>query len=122
MSLQIPESDWRCFRQVREVLLERYCQQVLDELSAVAKSTEGTSHQRYLQAYKLLQDRDDALAGAFNDPRRSTALTQLAIMREMELLTKKDLGVFSAQTQEQVRRFASSISDEREGSENYMQE
>ena len=54
--------------------------------------------------YELLQERDEALARAFDDFRRSTALMQLAIMRRMGLLTDDELSVFSEQTQQTVRR------------------
>ena len=107
MSSSIPESDWRHFKRVRNELLERYCSRVLDELAANLKSGDGTAHDRYVQAYKLLMDRDEDMARAFDDFRRSTAVLQLAIMRRMRLLTDEDLSVFSAQTQEQVRGIAS---------------
>jgi hypothetical protein len=109
MSSHIPESDWRHFKQVHDALLERYCTRVLDDLTAVAKAAGGTAHERYVRAYKLLERRDKELARAFDDFRRSTAVMQLAIMRRMGLLSDKDLSVFSAQTQEQVRGIASIV-------------
>jgi len=107
MSSHIPESDWRHFKRVHNELLERYCARVLDELAATLKAGDGTAHDRYVRAYKLLKNRDEDMARAFDDFRRSTAVLQLAIMRRMHLLTDKDLSVFSAQTQEQVRGIAS---------------
>ena len=107
MSSPIPESDWRQFKRVHNELLERYCARVLDELAANLKSGDGTAHDRYVRAYKLLKNRDEDLARAFDDFRRSTAVLQLAIMRRMHLLTDEDLSGFSAQTQEQVRGIAS---------------
>ena len=109
MSSHIPESDWRHFKQVHDDLLERYCARVLDDLIAVARATDGTAHERYVRTYKLLQSRDEELARAFDDFRRSTAVMQLAIMRRMGLLSDKDLSVFSMQTQEQVRGIASIV-------------
>jgi len=111
MSSHIPEPDWRQFKRVRGELLERYCARVLDELAASTKAGEGTAHDRYLRAYKLLESRDKELARAFNDFRRSTAVIQLAIMRMMGLLTDEDLSAFSAQTQEQVRNTVSVFDD-----------
>lgn len=107
MSSHIPESDWRHFKQVHDDLLERYCARVLDDLTAAAKATDGTAHERYVRTYKLLQSRDEELARAFDDFRRSTA-----VMRRMGLLSDKDLSVFSAQTQEQVRGIASVVGGE----------
>ena len=82
--------------------MERYCARVLDELTEVLKADAGSALERYLQAYKLLKERDKKLASAFDDFRRSTAVMQLAIMRAMGLLTDDHLGVFSEQTRQQV--------------------
>lgn len=35
MSQNIPESDWRQFKEVRQILLERFCQQTLTELAGL---------------------------------------------------------------------------------------
>ncbi len=118
MSKHIPESDWRHFKQVHDDLLERYCVRVLDDLTAVAKATDGTAHERYVRAYKLIESRDEELARAFDDFRRSTAVMQLAIMRRMGLLSDKDLSVFSKQTQDQVRGTASIFNAEPGGPTN----
>src|SRR5580692_11061156 len=107
MPSHIPESDWRRFKEVRELLLEHFCVQALSDLAAVARGTEGTAHQRYLRAWKLIQGRDEELARAFNDLRRSTAVMQLGIMRRMGLLTDEDLKLFSEATQKQIHVIAS---------------
>jgi len=107
MSADIPESDWRRFREVRAALLDRFCTRVLNELAEVSQATDGTAHERYLRAYKLIDQRDEELAHAFNDFRRSTAIMQLAIMRRMNLLTDEDLSVFSEQTRSCVLSIAS---------------
>jgi hypothetical protein len=112
MSSHIPESDWRHFKRVHNELLERYCARTLDELAAQLKTGDGTAHDRYVRAYKLLKNRDEDIARAFDDFRRSTAVIQLAIMRAMRLLTDEDLSVFSKQTQDQVRGITSVLGAE----------
>jgi hypothetical protein len=109
----IPESDWRHFKRVHQVLLERFCERTLDDLRAMLRATEGSAHERYRRAYKLLEDRDEELARAFDDFRRSTAIMQLAIMRRMGLLSDDELSVFSEQTQQTVRGVDSLRSAER---------
>lgn len=103
MTSNIPESDWRQFKEVHAILLERHCARVLQELAAVSLGTEGTAHERYLRAFKLMKERDHEIAQAFDDFRRSTAELQLVIMRRMGLLTDDDLNRFSEQTQARVR-------------------
>ncbi len=104
MAEQIPESDWRQFKQVRQECLEQFCQQTLDVLGGMARSIDGTAHERYLRAYRLLDKRDEAIARAFNDFRRSTAIMQLVVMRHMGLVTDEQLSGFSEQTQHVVRQ------------------
>ena len=71
MSLEIEESDWKVFRQLRPIALDRFCWRVLDEIQQVSADTKRSTHERYLAVYDLIQRRDRELADAFNDPRRS---------------------------------------------------
>jgi len=107
MSADFPEADWRCFKQVHKKLVERYCTSILQELSAISLGSQGTAHQRYLRAFELIQKRNDEIAHAFDDFRRSTACRQLGIMRRMGLLADEDLSGFSRETQERVLGIAS---------------
>ncbi|PWU16338.1 MAG: peptide ABC transporter substrate-binding protein [Verrucomicrobia bacterium] len=107
MNANIPESDWRRFKEVHAKLLERYCDRILEEVAAASRNTKGTAHERYLKVYKLIKERDKQLANAFDDFRRSTAVLQLGIMRRMKLLTDEELGLFSEQTRIHVEAIAS---------------
>lgn len=107
MSLDIPEPDWRRFKEVRAKLLERYCNRVLEDVSTASQGAEGSAHDRYLNVYTIVKDRDKQLANAFNDFSRSTAVMQLGIMRRMGLLTDRELRLFSEQTRAQAEAIAS---------------
>lgn len=107
MSSDLPESDWRRFKEIHAKLLERYCCRILEEVAAASQDTKGTAHDRYLKVYKLIADRDEQMANAFDDFRRSTAVMQLGIMRRMKLLTDEQLGLFSEQTRVRVEGIAS---------------
>ncbi|SOD03287.1 hypothetical protein SAMN05216486_10928 [bacterium JGI 053] len=98
----ILESDWKIFRTVRQAALDRYCARVLDECAAVIRDTSVSNHDRYLRLYRMLDKRDDTLASAFNDFRRSTALIQLAHIRRLGVVTDEELGRFSQETRELV--------------------
>jgi hypothetical protein len=98
----IPESDWKVFRTVREAALDRYCARVLHECAAVIEDTSATSHERYLRLFRLLREKDDDLADAFNNPRRSAALIQLARIHGLGVVTDEELRRFSAGTREIV--------------------
>jgi hypothetical protein len=107
MFRDISKADWRQFEKVHEVLEERFCQVALDDLASILHSMEGSAVDRYHRADKLLRNRNKELALVFDDFRRSTAVLQLMIMRRMGLLTDKELGAFSEETQQAVRSVGS---------------
>ncbi|MCX7031100.1 MAG: peptide ABC transporter substrate-binding protein [Spirochaetes bacterium] len=80
MTRDLSESDWTLFRQLREVALERLCKRALEEVALVARDARRTYHERYLNVFRLLKEQDRELANAFNDPRRSRMIRQLAAM------------------------------------------
>ena len=101
-----PESDWKTFRQVRELALERFCQRVLDKIEQIIRDPSLSQHQRYLKVFRFLRDRDDELAQAFNDPRRSRMILQLVMVHKYGLLTPDELGRFTARTRETIEWLA----------------
>jgi hypothetical protein len=98
MSRVISESDWRLFRKLQPLALERFCERVLSEINQISSDSNQTSHQRYGAIFKLLERRDRELADAFNDLRRSTAWRQLALIQSHGLLTEKEMADFTAET------------------------
>ena len=74
--MDIKESDWKIFRRLHRIALERYCQRVLEEVK-LATVSDDSYHDCYLKVYRLMQDRDRTMARAFNDLRRSTALVRV---------------------------------------------
>jgi hypothetical protein len=101
----ISEPDWKLFRQLHPLVLERFCQRVLSDIEGLAHDDAKTSYERYLAIYGLVQQRDRELADIFNDPRRSTALEQLAHMWALDSLTDDEMAHFSPDTREVVRFF-----------------
>jgi hypothetical protein len=102
MATDLPESDWKAFRKLREVALERFCGRIVDEVHRVVTDGARTAHARYLAAYELIQERDDQIARAFNNPRRSAAVLQLATMLSLDLITREELQSFTPRTQSVV--------------------
>ncbi len=103
MLRDISESDWKVFRRLREVALERFCHRALAQMQYVATEPEKTSHARYLAAWRVMNDRNNELAAAFDNPRRSAALEQLLLMRSHKLLTDEEMAQFSDDTRELMR-------------------
>lgn len=95
---QISERDWKIFRQVRAVALERFCEKVLSDIAKVASDPKRTAHERYLATYKLIHERDRDLGDAFNDCRRSTALEQITVIYRLGVITREELQRFGEET------------------------
>jgi hypothetical protein len=100
MFRDIPEPDWKIFRELSALALERYCQQVLDEIAAVSADADKSCHARYLEIFKHIKKRDRTMADAFDDLRRSTAYHQLSYLDKLKLLTGPEIEQFSPATQD----------------------
>ena len=98
--MNFPESDWKRLRSLRRAALERYCARVLDECAVVMRDDKLSAHDRYLRLVRLLRERDDRVAAAFDDLRRSTAIQRLAAMINLEVVSSVDLGQFTPATRE----------------------
>jgi len=100
---QIPERDWKYFRKLQNLALERFCQRVLDEVASLSDDASRSAHDRYLAVYKTMRRRDKELEDAFDRTRRSTAWFQLALIVNHRLLTEEELAGFSPETHEVLR-------------------
>jgi hypothetical protein len=58
MPAQIKESDWKTFRKLHSVALERFCRRVLVEIERINSDYAKSSHQRYLDIFDLIQRRN----------------------------------------------------------------
>lgn len=101
-----PEADWRILRDLARVALERFCRRVLEEAAPLVTAPEDPSktyHERYAALFTLMGQRDKELAHTFNGLCRSTALIQLANMRQYQLLMDEEFMRFSQPTRERVQ-------------------
>jgi hypothetical protein len=103
MQHECPESDWKTFSELRPVALERFCKRVLDEVPRFPLGTERSYHQRYLELFRWLGERNDELARAFDDPRRSQMLWQLAAIYADGLLKPDEFARFTPHTRKRVQ-------------------
>jgi len=99
---EVSESDWKLFREVRELALQRFCERVLGDVVRIAHDSSRTDHERYLEIFSLMKDRDEQLAHAFDRPARSRMLDQLAPVKVLDLLVPSELGRFSDETRNRI--------------------
>jgi hypothetical protein len=104
MSGSIPETDWKIFRQLHEVWLDRYCSKVNDETKRLLSKPGLRPYDRYLELYKFIRDKDKELGSAFDDFRRSTARLQIRIIKNLGVITDEELNRFSESTRGFVLR------------------
>src|SRR5439155_23212721 len=53
-----PESDWKAFRELSALALERFCTRVLEKVEAILRDSSLGPHERYLKVFRFLRDRD----------------------------------------------------------------
>lgn len=100
--MDIHESDWRVFRRLHSIALERFCKRVLEEVREAA-ACETDYHDCYRKVYELIRNHDKTMAAAFDDPRRSNAFLLLANIIGEELLTAEELKQFSHEAQARIK-------------------
>ena len=104
--MDIKESDWKVFRKLHKIALERFCERLLKEVRRTIDG-KGSQHERYLKLSALLHRRTKAMAAAFNGARRSRATILLSNIIDEGLLTDKELDEFSAELRQQIETIRS---------------
>jgi len=98
----VPESDWRVFRDLHCVALERFCERILLDALSVTEDVNKTHHDRYRELFSLIKKRDKEIAFTFDDFRRSTAFFQIAMIRRLGLWTDEEYQRFSSETRDSI--------------------
>ena len=81
MEHQFPESEWKTFRELRQVALERFCKRVLEEVPPFLPDSGRSYHERFLELFRWLGERNDDLARTFDDPPLADALAACCNLR-----------------------------------------
>lgn len=102
--MSIAESDWRKFKALRQIALDRFCQGVLADAKAIAQHGALSAHARYGMLYGLIQDRNKDMYRAFdaNSQSRSSALRGLSLMVKHDLLSEAELSVLSEEARDYI--------------------
>ncbi len=96
---EISESDWKTFKRVRELALERYSQRILDEIAGICSDTNDSAHERYQRLVETVRERKREMSNAFDRFSRSSALLCLRVIRSMDLLEESEVSQFSETAQ-----------------------
>lgn len=93
------ESDWKHLRKLRPVALDRLCESALGEVASLLAKDDLSNHERFLEVFRRVLDRNEDIAMAFDDVRRSNADARLAAMCGLGLLRPDELAQFTEETQ-----------------------
>lgn len=101
--MSISESDWKKYKELRKLALDRFCQGVLAETQIVAKNKTLSAHARYLTLYRLVRSRDKDMADVFDQRMsRSNVWLPLFMMVARDLLTDEELSGLSEEQRERI--------------------
>jgi hypothetical protein len=97
------KADWKKFTELKAVALERFCESILNEATEIAGKRDSTAHERYLDVYELIRQRDREIVKTFDGHSRSRADLQLGLMYSLDLVTEDELETFSEETKLHAR-------------------
>lgn len=102
MRNQIKESDWKIFKELRPLALDRYCKRVMDDVESTIHQSKKDSHTKYIEMYKTVKEGDKKLAHMFDGFSRSKAVEQLLLYYSNNLLRDQEFARLSDETREQI--------------------
>jgi len=100
----IKESDWKYLRNIKDKILNRHCDAILEVVDLILQNRKGAEHQSYIQIYRLLDEKDNEIAITYNDLKRSNAIEKICHMRRNLAMTDDEFSKFSEETQNIVNR------------------
>ena len=89
-------------RDLKPVLLDRYCRRILSEFEKIASKHDEPAHPRYLALFKLVDERDRELGDMFNDLKRSNAIFKILFLRQNGVFTEAEFAGFSDETKSRI--------------------
>ena len=98
----IKESDWKYLRKIKDEILNRHCDAILEVIDLIIENRKGEEHKSYIQIYRLLENKDKEIAVTYNDLKRSNAIEKIYLMRKHLAMTDEEFSKFSVETKDLV--------------------
>ncbi len=103
---QIPEKDWKHLFSLKDILVDRFCEQTLSQIAKIINSTSSKrEHEKYLKIYRYIEKRDYILGDDLSDFRRSNAIYKIFGIRRLGLFTDDEFEQFSDEVKKFYERF-----------------
>lgn len=94
----IKESDWKYLQTIKDQILNRHCEAILEVIELILQNRQGEEHKSYMQIYSLINIKDEEIAIIYNDLRRSNAIKKICHMRQNLAMTDEEFSKFSDET------------------------
>lgn len=105
MMRDIAETDWKHFKTLHELALNRFSKETLSRIHQIMADKEAKSkHEKYLQIYRYIHQRDKILCDVFNEYRRSTAKLSILQIYNLGLIKPEEFKQFSDDVKDFVRK------------------
>lgn len=102
----IAEKDWKYFRTLHKLAVNRFSKETLSNISKIIASKEIESkHEKYLEIYRYIHERNEMLRDYFDGLRRSTAKIQILGLCRLNLIKPEEFNLFS----EDVKNFVNDL-------------
>lgn len=98
----IKESDWKYLRKIKEKVLNRHCDAILEAVEMIVQNRKGEEHKSYIQVYRIMKEKDKEIGITYNDLKRSNAIEKICHMRRHFAMTDEEFSKFSSETKDIV--------------------
>jgi len=98
----IKESDWKYLRKIKDNILNRHCDAILEVLDLINQNRQGEEYKAYFQIYRLIVEKDKEIAITYDDLKRSNAIEKICHMRRNLAMTDEEFSQLSGETQDIV--------------------
>lgn len=109
---ELKESDWRKYKTLREIVLQRRCSKIHEKVIAISSSDVGTAHGRYKELYGFIELQERLLMSLISSPSRDSVRNDLVGWKSGETIDSEEFAVFSKELRQEVEDIQKNIVDE----------
>ena len=103
---QIPESDWKYLRTIKDKLLDTLYKRINDGALLICTDTKLSEPTKFHGLLKHLFDGNETLEGCFDGWKRSTKIITLLHLQRERLLTDEHLSHLSTETRQRLKELS----------------
>jgi len=103
MSRDIAESDWKVFKKLHSIAMERFFHKAVKEMRPLLDIDGTPPKDQFWDVLNLATQRRKLAADLFDDMRRSTAIFIIAAIARHKLVTDTELAGFSPEARQQIQ-------------------